>query len=283
MTDPFRHPQVLELARLALEEDLGRGDVTTAATVPPAAESIARIIAREPLVVAGLPIVPVLFEIAERRVEVDIDAFEGARVAAGAVLAKIRGETRALLEIERTLLNFLQRMSAVATVTRRFVDAVEGTGARIVDTRKTIPGWRLLDKYAVRAGGAANHRFGLDDGILVKDNHVIACGGVAEAIRRARELAPHLLRVEVECDTLDQVVEALDAGAEVILLDNMNVGELSRAVERIRGLTERRVLVEASGGMTLDRVREVAATGVDLISVGALTHSAPAVDLSLEI
>jgi nicotinate-nucleotide pyrophosphorylase (carboxylating) len=282
VTDPFRHPWTLRLVDLALEEDLGRGDVTTAATIAPGTAWAGTVSTREPVVVAGVPLLAVVFERFGARIEVKPVAQEGERVAAGRDVVRLRGDAAALLGAERTILNFLQRLSGVATLTRRFVDAVAGTGATIVDTRKTTPGWRLLDKYAVRTGGGANHRFGLDDGILIKDNHVTAAGGVRAAVERARAHAPHLLRVEVECDTLGQVDEAIDAGADVILLDNMSLDEMRRAVAAIRSRAPR-VVVEASGGMALDRVRAVAATGVELISVGALTHSAPAVDLTLHL
>lgn len=279
MNDPFRDRRVRRLVRFALDEDVGRGDVTTAATIAADKMVTAMISAREAIVVAGLPIAAVVFEEAGAKAQVEARAREGERAAAGTALLSIRGNAAELLGVERTLLNFLQRMCGVATLTRRFVDAVSGTRARITDTRKTIPGWRLLDKYAVRMGGGWNHRFGLDDGILIKDNHVLACGGIAAAVARARSAAPHLLRVEVECDTLAQVEEALTAGTDAILLDNMSTADLAEAVKRIAG----RAIVEASGGMTFQRVREVAETGVDLISVGALTHSAPAVDLTMEL
>lgn len=241
---------------------------------------VAKVFSREPVVVAGLPIVSIILEEAGGRgAEVELGSAEGMAVGSDTVLCEIRGQAALLLGAERVILNFLQRMSGVATLTRRYVDAVSGTGARIVDTRKTLPGWRLLDKYAVRMGGGTNHRFGLDDGILIKDNHVVACGGIPEAVKRARAAASHLLRVEVECETLTQVDEAIAAGAEAILLDNMKTADIAAAVSRI----DNRAIVEASGGMTLERVREVAETGVDLISVGALTHSAPAVDLSLDL
>lgn len=277
--DPFHHPSVHRLVRLALEEDVGRGDVTTAATVSSGRRAGAAVSTREPIVVAGLPIARILFEEAGASVEVDLRAREGEKAASGSVLLALGGDAGALLGAERVLLNFLQRLCGVATLTRRFVDAVSGTRARIVDTRKTLPGWRLLDKYAVRVGGGQNHRFALDDGILVKDNHIAVCGGLGKAVLAARAHAPHLLAIEVECDTLTEVDEALAAGADAILLDNMATKEIAEAVRRIGG----RALVEASGGMTLGRVREVAEAGVDLISVGALTHSAPAVDLTMEL
>lgn len=279
MIDPFRLPGVLALVRLALDEDVGRGDVTTAATIPRGARGAGRISTREPIVVAGLAIVEPVFEALGASVEVELHAEEGGRAAAGDLLVSLHGETAALLAAERTLLNFLQRLCGVATLTRRYVDALAGGRAAVVDTRKTVPGWRLLDKYAVRMGGGENHRFGLDDGILIKDNHIAACGGVAEAVSRARQGAPHLLRVEVECETMADVDAALGAGAEVILLDNMSPRDLAAAVRRIGG----RAVVEASGGVTLERLREIAETGVDLISIGALTHSAPSANLTMEL
>ncbi|MGH7821997.1 MAG: carboxylating nicotinate-nucleotide diphosphorylase [Candidatus Binatia bacterium] len=279
MSDPFRHPAVARLVRLAVEEDVGRGDLTTAVTVDAGARVDARVVARQQLIVAGLPIAPLVFETLGAQVSLEFPAREGGPGATGQILVRIRGEAAAILAAERVLLNFLQRLCGVATFTRTFVNAARGTGARIVDTRKTIPGWRLLDKYAVRLGGGQNHRFGLDDGILIKDNHIAACGGIPAAVSRARKLAPHLARIEVECETLHQLDEALAAGADAILLDNMTTAELGDAVRRVAG----RVIVEASGGMTLERIPEVAAAGVDLISVGALTHSAPAADLALEI
>ena len=282
MIDPFDHPSTERLLELALEEDLGRGDATTAATIPADAVWRGSIAAREPIVVAGLPIAELLFERLGGRVAIRARAREGERIAAAKELLRLEGSARTLLAGERTLLNFLQRLSGIATLTRRYVDAIKGTKATIVDTRKTLPGWRLLDKYAVRTGGGRNHRFGLDDGVLIKDNHVTACGGVGAAIERARKGVPHLLAIEVECDTLEQVDEALDANADAILLDNMNVATLARAVARIRK-RKREARIEASGGVTLERVRAIAETGVDWISVGALTHSAPAVDLTLHL
>ena len=282
MSSPFDHPATARLLDLALEEDVGRGDATTAATIRGGASWSGTIVARQAVVVAGLPLAGLVFGRLGGGIDEKPLAREGERVRAGAVILRFRGEARVLLAAERTLLNFLQRLSGVATLTRRFVDAVARTQATIVDTRKTIPGWRLLDKYAVRTGGARNHRFGLDDGILIKDNHVVACGGIRPAIERARSGAPHLLRVEVECDTTLQVDEALDAGADAILLDNMDLAALRGAVARIRKRSPK-ARIEASGGVTLERVRAIAETGVDWISVGALTHSAPAVDLSLEL
>jgi nicotinate-nucleotide pyrophosphorylase (carboxylating) len=276
----FGRGGVRRLIRLALEEDVGRGDVTTAATVSAATGAVGRIVSRQAMVVAGLPIVSAIVEEAGiEPPEFEVLCREGLAVEPGTVLGELHGRAGGLLTIERVTLNFLQRMCGIATVTRRYVEAVVGTHAKIVDTRKTVPGWRLLDKYAVVAGGGTNHRFGLDDGVLIKDNHIVACGGIRAAIGRARANAPHLLRVEVECETLAEVDEALGAGVDAILLDNMTPSELRVAVGRIGG----RAIVEASGGITLQTVSEVAKTGVDFISVGALTHSAAAADLSLDL
>lgn len=276
---PFRFSGVRRLVELAIEEDLGRGDVTSEATLE-AKTVTGNVVARQPLVLAGIGIVPVVVEVAgAHSIEIVRSAEDTKAVAADTVVCELRGDVRELLGIERVTLNFLQRMSGVATLTRRYVEAIAGTGARIIDTRKTLPGWRTLDKYAVAAGGGSNHRFALDDGILIKDNHVAACGGVRPAIERARASAHHLLKIEVECDTLAQVDEAVAAGADVILLDNMRPDTLREAVKKIGG----KARTEASGGVTLTNVREVAETGVDLISVGALTHSAPGVDLGLDL
>jgi nicotinate-nucleotide pyrophosphorylase (carboxylating) len=276
----FGQASVRRLIRFALEEDVGRGDVTTTATVGAAIEAVGTIVARHPMVVAGLPIVPVIVE--EAGIEapgIEARCHEGVAVGSETVIGELRGKAAGLLTIERVMLNFLQRMCGVATLTRRYVEAVAGTRAKIVDTRKTVPGWRLLDKYAVVTGGGVNHRFGLDDGVLIKDNHIVASGGIGAAIERARRHAHHLIRVEVECETMAQVDVALASGVDAILLDNMAGAEIAAAVRRIGG----RVCVEASGGVTLATVREIAEAGPDLISIGALTHSAPAADLSLEL
>ena len=276
----FDHPSIRRLVRLALEEDIGRGDATTAATVSACIPGRATIVARHPVVVAGLPILRVVFaEAGMGAARMELRAEEGQTVGSDTPIAEIADEAARLLTIERVTLNFLQRMTGVATLTRRYVEAVAGTRAKIVDTRKTVPGWRLLDKYAVAAGGGENHRFGLDDGILIKDNHIVACGGVGAAIERARGGGHRLLRIEVECETVEDVAEALGTGVDVILLDNMAVREIAEAVRRIAGHAR----VEASGGVTLETARKIAETGVDLVSVGALTHSAPAADLSMDL
>jgi nicotinate-nucleotide pyrophosphorylase (carboxylating) len=272
-------PAVEALIALALEEDLGRGDVTSEAIFDAEARTAGKIIAKEPLTVAGVDVAAAVFARVDGATKLTVHAADGARVEKGAVVLTVEGRTRSLLSAERTALNFLQRLSGVATLTRRFVDAVAGTRARIVDTRKTTPGWRALDKQAVRAGGGTNHRVDLAAGVLIKDNHVAACGGVKAAVERARAHAPHSLRVEVEVTELAQIDEALAAGADIILLDNFDPPKVGRAVAQIA----QRALVEVSGGVNLDTVRAYAEAGPDLISVGALTHSARAVDLSLEV
>lgn len=273
-------PQVDGLIRAALEEDLGRGDVTTRLTVPSGLRATATVLAKQDGVAAGLPLIARVFAVmGAQAVRVDECAHDGDAFTTGTVLATVAGPAEDLLVGERLSLNLLQRLSGVATLTRRFVDAVAGTRTRVVDTRKTTPGLRALEKHAVRMGGGHNHRAGLDDGILIKDNHITAAGGVAAALAAARAGAPHGLRIEIECAAIAQVDEALANGADAILLDNMTPAQLTEAVRRVAG----RALTEASGGVTLQTVRAVAESGVDLISVGALTHSAPAVDISMKI
>ncbi|HWC13502.1 MAG TPA: carboxylating nicotinate-nucleotide diphosphorylase [Actinomycetota bacterium] len=262
-----------------LDEDVGHGDVTTDAIVDGDARAHARIEAREGFVVAGLDAARMCFEVLDASGGWRAEVGDGSRVDAGAVIARIDAAARAILTAERTALNLLQRLSAVATTTARFVAAVEGTPARIIDTRKTTPGLRVLEKAAVRAGGGGNHRFGLDDGVLIKDNHIRAAGGVSEAVERARNQAPHGLVVEVEVTDLRELDEALGAGAEAVLLDNMSPDLVREAVLRGGG----KATFEASGGINLDNVRVFAEAGVDLISVGALTHSAGSVDIALEV
>jgi len=267
MTDPIGR---------ALAEDLGAGDLTTQAVVPEGAQARARISQKEPGVIAGLRVAQAVFERVDPELAFMAHCPEGNWREAGAI-AEITGAAASILAAERVALNFLGRLSGVATLTARYVHAVEGTGARILDTRKTTPGLRELEKQAVRVGGGVSHRSGLYDAILVKENHAALAGGVAEATRLALERAPAGVTVEVECATLEEVEAAVTAGVRRILLDNMAVGELRRAVEITGGRAE----LEASGGITLDSVRAVAETGVDYISVGALTHSAPALDVSL--
>lgn len=271
-------PAVEALIALALEEDLGRGDVTSEAIFEAAHASSGQIVAKEPLVVCGVAVAAAVFARVDRETRFVARTHDGQGVDRGAIVAVVEGRTRALLAAERTALNFLQRLSGVATLTRRFVELVSGTGAIICDTRKTTPGWRALDKLAVVAGGGANHRADLAAGVLIKDNHVAAAGGVKAAVERARRRAPHSLRIEVEVTELAQLDDALAAGAEVILLDNFDPAGVKQAVAHIGG----RALVEVSGGITLETVRAYAEAGPDRISVGALTHSARAVDLSLE-
>ena len=267
--------ELAEIVRLALEEDLGPGDVTSEATVPAAARGIATVTQKAPGVLYGLEAAEATFRALDADAEAEPLAAEGEWREGGPVL-RVTGGARAILGAERTALNFLQRLSGIATLTARYVQAVEGTGVGILDTRKTTPGLRALEKAAVRAGGGHSHRFGLFDMVLIKENHAAAAGGVGEAVRRAREASPDL-PLEVECRTPEELAEALDAGAPRILLDNMTPDELRAAVEQVSGRAE----LEASGGMTLETVRENAVAKLDWISVGALTHSAPALDLSL--
>jgi len=265
------------LIDLALQEDIHTGDITTQAVVPDARPAKARLIAKEPLVVAGLFVAERVFQRIHPDVVFTACVSEGAPVDTGTLLATVEGNAADLLMAERVSLNLLQRMCGIATLTSRFVGAVQGTRARIVDTRKTTPGLRELEKYAVRVGGGINHRTGLYDGVLIKENHIAAAGGIAEAVSRARAYIPHTLKIEVETETPDQVAEALAAGADIIMLDNMDCGTMKGCVALIGG----RAQVEASGGVNLDTVRAIAETGVDIISVGALTHSPRAMDISM--
>lgn len=263
----------------ALEEDLGAGDVTTEACVPEGKSATARGVAREEMIACGMPVVARVFALVDPSLAFEAKVPEGARVQAGTVLFTVRGRARSILMGERVALNLAQRMCGVATATRRYVDAVpEGKKTRITDTRKTTPGLRLLERYAVRKGGGHNHRNDLGSAVLIKDNHIVAAGGVRPAIEAARERAPHTSKIECEVDTLDQLDEALSAGADIVLLDNMPTDAVEEAVRRTRG----RALLEASGGITLARVADLAAAGVDAISVGALTHSTPAADIGLD-
>ena len=274
--------EIRRAVRLALAEDLGGGDVTTLATIPPGARSVALMRAREPLVVAGIQFAEIAFREWSSKMEIKRGCRDGRRVKAGDTLMKISGSSRAILSAERVALNFVQRLSGVATATAQFAEAVKGTDAKILDTRKTTPGWRRFEKYAVVCGGGKNHRFGLDDMILIKDNHLAALrneqpNAIAVAIRRARKRFPKL-KAEVEADTLEQVAQAAAAGADIILLDNMTTAQLRQAVKIGKG----RAKTEASGGVSLKTIRAIARTGVDFISVGALTHSARAVDIGLD-
>ena len=266
------------IIRAALLEDMPRGDVTSESVIPAEAVSEAVLLAKEDGVLAGLEVAGRVFELVDPRVEFRAESADGRAARKGDVLARLKGPTVSLLKAERTALNFLQRLSGIATATRRFVDAAAGTKARILDTRKTTPGLRLLEKYAVRMGGGTNHRLGLSDMVLIKDNHLRHVGSIAEAVRRARAAAPAGMKVEVEVTSLDELGQALAAGADVVMLDNMSLEETREAVAVSAG----RVPLEVSGKVTLERVRDIAAAGVDLISVGALTHSSPALDISLE-
>jgi nicotinate-nucleotide pyrophosphorylase (carboxylating) len=270
---------VRSIIRRALDEDIGRGDVTSQGVIPADATCSALVVARCPGVIAGARVAQMVFEETDPAIDVGAQVADGELVDKGGAIADVRGPARSVLMAERTALNFLQRMSGIATLTRRYVNAVAGTKARILDTRKTAPGLRCLDKWAVALGGGVNHRFGLYDGILIKDNHLRIAGGVAAAVAAARKAAPQGLKIQVEVETLEQVRQALAAGADALLFDNMSPGDLRRAIELARG----RALTEASGGVTLENVREVADTGVDFISIGALTHSAPALDIALDI
>ena len=274
--------EIRRAVRAALAEDLGSGDATTLATVPAAAQSVAHMNAREPLTVAGLEFAAAAFKQLSPKIKIQKLARDGRKVAAGKTLLKISGSSRAILSAERVALNFIQRLSGVATATAQFAEAVRGAKAKILDTRKTTPGWRRFEKYAVKCGGGKNHRIGLFDMVLIKDNHLVALrnekpNAIAAAVARARKKFPKL-KVEVEADTLAQVAQAADAGADIILLDNMTTAQLRQAVKIIRG----RALTEASGGVNLKTVGAIAATGVDFISVGAITHSARAVDIGLD-
>jgi nicotinate-nucleotide pyrophosphorylase (carboxylating) len=275
-------PAVMRLIELAIEEDLGRGDATTLAVIPPGTKAAAHLVARQRLTVAGLEVAAAVFHRIDPSIAIDTQVPDGAEASPGARIATYRGSAAALLAGERTALNFLQRLSGVATLARAFTAAAQGTSLRITDTRKTTPGFRLLEKYAVCLGGGRNHRFDLGSGVLIKDNHVAIAGSVTEAVRRAKGRVPHSLNIEVEVDTLAQLDEALDAGVAIVLLDNFSAADLEKALARVR-TAQPRPLVEVSGGVTLARIPELARLGVDLVSVGALTHSAPAVDLALDI
>ena len=272
-------PHTDHLIDLALEEDAGLGDVTSRAIFSAAHRSRAFIEAKQDLVVCGLEVAARVFARVDPKLKVELTAHDGDRVKQGRIVLRVAGPTAALLTAERTALNFIQRLSGVATKSRAFADAVAGTGVRVADTRKTTPGWRALEKYAVRCGGCANHRSSLGEHVLIKDNHIAAAGSLTRAVRRCRAAAPHSAKIEVEATTLAEVREAVRARAEVILLDNMAPAQIRAAVK----LIARRAVVEVSGGVRLETLRDFALPGVDVISVGALTHSAPAADLSLTI
>jgi nicotinate-nucleotide pyrophosphorylase (carboxylating) len=281
MTETFalNDAEIDRLVEIALAEDIGHGDLTSRNVIPPEAEAEFTVTARHPLTVAGIDIVARVFRAIEPDCRIEIEAIDGTRVEAGAVLARVTGRALGLLTAERTALNFIQFMSGIATHAAAFVAAVEGTGAVIVDTRKTIPGLRTLSKYAAWVGGIRNHRMRLDDGVLIKDNHIGVAGGVRPAIERVKRTTPLLTKIEVECDSLEQVAEAIDAGADLIMLDNMPPETMAEAVR----LADGRVPLEASGGVTLETVRTIAETGVDFISSGRITQGAPPADIGFDV
>ncbi len=269
--------ELQRIIQAALQEDIGTGDVTTLSTVDPATISRAELVAKEDFILAGIAVAEKVFKTLDPDVSFEALVADGQSVKRGDVLAWIKGTAATLLQGERVALNLLQRMCGIATLTADFVREVEGTKAKIVDTRKTMPGLRVLDKYSVRAGGWTNHRTSLYDGVLIKENHIRAAGGITTAVERARKRIPHTLKIEVETSTLEEVAEALEAGADIILLDNMKLKQLEDAVAMIAGKAK----AEASGGVNIETVRVIAETGVDLISVGALTHSSRSVDISM--
>ena len=273
---------VFSLATEFLKEDLGRGDITTQAVVRGGARARGRFLAKQDLILCGLELAEAVFDSMDASIQVESHAYDGDFVASGVEFARIEGAAVVLLSGERTALNLLQHLSGIATLTSRFVEAVEGTGVRIADTRKTLPGLRLLEKYAVTAGGGHNHRHGLDDGVVIKDNHIAIAGGVARAIELARQSVSHLMKIEVEVVRRTQILEAIEAGADAIMLDNMPLIEMHDAVSLIRERSPA-TIIEASGGVNLEIVRAIAECAVDIISIGALTHSASAVDISLKI
>lgn len=273
---PLTDTEIAALIDIAFKEDIGSGDVTAQSVIPENAQLSATMNAREDMVLAGLPLIEPIFARLDETVSVERLAEDGEKLRAGATIAMIRGSARALLSAERTALNILQHLSGIATLTRRYVSSIEGTGATLLDTRKTIPGLRKLGKYAAACGGAQNHRMGLFDAVMIKDNHIAVAGSVAAAVVAAK--AAGQSKIQVECDTIEQVREALNAGATSLLLDNMNNETLRAAVSIVGG----RIPLEASGGVTLETIRGIAETGVDFISVGRLTQSAPAVDIGLD-
>jgi nicotinate-nucleotide pyrophosphorylase (carboxylating) len=272
-------PQIERLIRDALDEDIGAGDLATMATIAAELQGTGLFRAKKDGVVAGLVLLPRIFYFIDHKVAVRLLTNDGDSVSQGTVVAEAVGPVRALLLAERTALNFLQRLSGTATLTRKYVDAIKDFPCKVLDTRKTTPGLRTLEKYAVRLGGGMNHRIGLYDAALVKDNHIEATGSIADAVKAVRRHAPFMAKVEVETSNMKQVQEAVDAGADVIMLDNMTIAQMTEAVK----LVNKRAWVEASGGITLETIRQVAATGVDFISSGALTHSAPVVDFNMKI
>lgn len=271
-------PSIRETIRRALEEDIGCGDITTSSLIPDDERSRARFVAKGTFTLAGTPFAREVFRMLDGDVEWTSLLSDGDTIRQGDIIAELAGRTRTILTGERVSLNILQRLSGIATLTRKYVEQIQGTKARIADTRKTQPCMRFLEKYAVRIGGGINHRFGLFDGVLIKNNHIAAVGSIPEAIARARSVH-HLAKIEIEVESLRDLEQALEAGADIVMLDNMSVPDMREAVRIANG----KAMLEASGGVTLDNVREIAETGVDIISVGALTHSAPAADISLHL
>ncbi|CAM3099567.1 carboxylating nicotinate-nucleotide diphosphorylase [Paenibacillus sediminis] len=273
---------LVESIRAWLKEDVGSGDVTTQVTVPPGHQSKAIIHAKENGVIAGMPVAQLVFEVVNPELSFTAHVQDGYTVNKGTVLAEIEGSTHHILTGERLSLNLLQRLSGIATRTHSYVEALEGLQVRLVDTRKTTPGHRMLEKYAVRVGGGSNHRFGLYDAVMIKDNHIKAAGSISEAVRRARANIPHTMTIEVETENIEQVEEALRAEANIIMLDNMSLERMKQAVKKIKNEAPH-VIIEASGNVSLDTIRSIAETGVDVISVGRLTYSFHSLDISLDL
>lgn len=271
-----------DLIRAWLAEDRGTGDVTSLATIPQEHESIGIIHMKDDGIIAGLPVAEQVFRMVDEKLHFRALVDEGASVSRGDVIIRVHGSTRSILTGERLALNLLQRMSGIATKTAQYVRELHGLPVRLVDTRKTTPGHRLLEKYAVRIGGGHNHRFGLSDAVMIKDNHIKAAGGIEQAVSAAKQAIPHTMKIEVEVESLDQAREAIAAGADIIMLDNMPVPMMEEAVKLIKGHSSH-IIVEASGGVTLQTVRQIASTGVDVISVGGLTHSVMSLDISLDL
>lgn len=275
MYDSFATDRLIDLW---LAEDIGACDLTTQVMIEPEETGRFRMNARQPMVLAGIEVAARIFKRYDPDLKVVLRVKDGDRVEKGTVLMEVEGRARSVLTVERTALNVAQRLSGIASETARYVERIAGTKCRLIDTRKTTPGLRMLEKHAVSCGGGLNHRLGLDNGVMIKDNHIAVCGSISAAVERARRKLPVLTKVEVECDTLDQVEEAVAAGADVIMLDNMAVPDMREAVRRIAG----RAKVEASGGITIDTIREIAETGVDYISTSKITQAAPAVDIGLD-
>lgn len=270
---------IMRIIENSLQEDIGPGDITTQATIPDNFPANACFYAKEDLVLAGIDVARSVFQLLDSGIKMEVSYRDGSKVAGGAVIARVSGPARAILAGERVALNLLQRMSGIATKTAGLVEMIRGMPVKVADTRKTMPGLRILDRYAVQVGGGLNHRFGLYDAVLIKDNHIKVAGGIKNAVEMARNKVPHTMKIEVEVEDLEQVAQALETGADVILFDNMPVDLMAKAVR----LVDKKALTEASGGITEQNIREVAGTGVDIISVGALTHSVKAVDISLKV